>query len=324
MSKDDEDIIYTGTVSSIQNGYGFVKPYSCIPKHFNQSKDVYFSTSRVKGPALEKGLFVDFQLSPHDLNNPKVTSIWVSDDSIQTNTTLQEIMPRGESSPSKRNNSAGKNGNSLGKRKHGPGKGENSRSKIDTKPIKREMNQSKRTPNSKGDIEYGEPSTSSGQMHFQSSLSEISFEDIVRGDVFKSQFLGKVCTLKTCDGFGFLKPLQPLPRDYAQDKDVIFYLNRLGTGNFPIQLGDIIGFSLGTKEKARPMAIHTTLCKCVKRTSETIDSFTNDMIRLLTEGQLNTNRHNTTDQADLYYPIVEFLSCEGVVESMGNCPDLTD
>ena len=72
-----------------------------------------------------------------------------------------------------------------------------------------------------------------------------------------------ICSLK--DGYEFIRPSDKLPEDYSQSKDVHFYLNKLSFGFMPLSTRDKVEFTLGTKDKDRPMTIKLQITRCRRR-----------------------------------------------------------
>ncbi len=277
----------SGTVVNLKAHHGFIRPRLPLPSEYNRRKDVYFKLSSVIGPTVAENMTVCFYLSEYK-EKPSATAVFKEG---------FDVSSVGYS----RQNRA-----SEGNRERGRVQRAGSSTRAESQDgTKRQASTLWQTE------ENSEPSQKASKTRSSKPASLLPH-------------LGWVCAVK--ETFGFLKPEEKLPEDYGQ-KDVIFFLNKLRVANFRLVPGDALEFSLGTKDKEKPMALNAKLIKCCVRSDQDINSYldsTTQQIKQLEPRTEASESEETEVQQSKYSLILELLSCSALVRCIGNTPHMSN
>ena len=115
---------------------------------------------------------------------------------------------------------------------------------------------------------------------------------------------------------GFIKP-DRMPEGYPSDRDVMFYCDQVRSGYLNLIEGDTLGFTLGTKDKEKPMAFSVQLLRCAPRGADVLIDWIEQSLQKLQSGDEEHNRQRTK------YAI-EILSCDTIWETIGHCRNPPD
>ena len=302
----DDTEVYRGVILDIKikDRHGFIKPSDNLPPDYNQNKDVYFHFDKVRGPKVDKDMMVVFKLNPVKKSMPEVTVVCREGFDISSRNT-REGRKRGR----RRDRSANRNRSSSRKN--------NERTRFGN-PQNIDI-----TSDKDKETTAGAKSQNTASSNMDKSRSAKTKGGKARVGILP--YTGKVCTVK--DNFGFVKCDGPLPDDYEQ-KDVIFFMNKLRVANFQLVNGDVLEFNLGTKEKDRPVAINAKLVRCVARQDHVINSYLDSTLRQLEniDQKIGTVESDNSDSNahSKYGLILELVSCSAVAQCIGGTLHMSD
>lgn len=136
-----------------------------------------------------------------------------------------------------------------------------------------------------------------------------------RTTVIKDSYYGEIVTIlenKSNKKGGFIKPSEELPSPYPEDRDVYFHLNTVQSGMLELEVGDMVEFVLGTKDKERPFAYRVKLVECKTRSTESIENYLQHLLN-----EIQSKVEDSTQN------ISAILSCSTVWKVIGEAVGLS-
>ena len=277
----EQPTLFSGVVVDIKNNHGFIRPASSLPADYNQRKDVFFQLYKVKGPEVNKGETVVFELNSENKAKPMANFVHKPDFIFHQ---------RGGRNKNRTNRSSSQSTDRSKKRRK---VSQNMDTGDGAKDSATPQNSANSTISSEGD----------GKV--ESKRSRVSL----------LPNKGYICAID--ERFAFIKPDDKLPEDYGK-KDVFFYPNRLRVANFPLMIGDEVEFSLGTKDKERPMAINVRLFKCRGREDRQVNSYLDSTLHQFQQQGPSSDSDEEDSKQSKYSLGLELVGCSALAQCIGN------
>ena len=285
-----------GRVVTLKDHFGFIKPFANeMPLNFAK-KYVYFAKRALSSGDIKVNDEVEFQLDMRNEEKPSAKRVWSLKDINENNQNDKDMIDETFSTID-----AGISGGS--------------------KRIK-SVKESRLSKNKGDSISGMDDSTidSQAQSNTQNRAASVGFS-------IQQQIPGRICSLK--DGYGFIRPSDKLPEDYPQSKDVHFYLNKLSCGLMQLSTGDEVEFTLGTKDKDRPMAIKLQITRFRRRNVTEIRKYLEsvggqlDDLKSIKEGIIDGMKMDANAMSTSEF-FVTLLTCLPAWNCVFSCTNLND
>ena len=326
-----------GRAVALRDHYGFIRHFANeMPPNF-ATKDVHFTKRAISSGDFKVNDEVEFQLDTRNGEKPSAKRIWSLKDINDNNQNDKDMkdetfgtIDRGISGGSKRRKSIKEDrlikdeGNSVSDMENSTMDGQAEQLSLDQSSEKKSSSKYRVKQTDRADEMLEPLSRSRGNTSRQSNTQNRA--DSI-GASMQQQIYGRICSLK--DGYGFIRPSDKLPEDYPQSKDVHFYLNKLSCGFMPLSIGDEVEFTLGTKDKDRPMAIKLQITRFRRRNITEIRKYLHSVGEQLED--LKSNKEGITDGMKMdenamltseFFVIL--LTCLPTWNCVFSCTDLND
>jgi cold shock CspA family protein len=119
----------------------------------------------------------------------------------------------------------------------------------------------------------------------RASIVYLDFQSVSQTSGMKgsggSWLKGEIVDKKEC--FCFIRPLEPLPRAYPDDKDVYLSLKFISSHSLGLNVGDLVEFRLGARKPEKPEASSFKVLKYKSRDSDELTSFMEEKSKIIKE-----------------------------------------